>query len=339
MGLPLLMALCALLLPASVQASFHLIKVREVFAGANDNSYVELQMYALGQNLLGGHSLTLYSSSGTLTHTSTFSGTVPNGANQQTVLVGDTGVAGAFGVTPDLVDSDLVVPAAGGAACWNAGGIPADCVAWGNFNGSAALQTATGTSAGSPVSPAGITTGKAIQRLIAPGCPTLLEESDDSNVSSVDFAEVAPAPRNNASTIEEKNCAGAPNTAIDEGPPLRSNSKEAEFTYDAPTATSYECQLDAAAFSSCPPGGPQAYSGLAEVATHSGFAASTLRGPIPPPRATPGSSTRSPRSRRSTSTLPTTVPAPAPSSNTTRPMSPTRPSSARSTAQRRQAAR
>jgi hypothetical protein len=263
-ALLLLTTAFALLLAAPAQATFHLIKVREVYPGSSNDSYVELQMFAAGQSLLSGHALKLYDSSGTLVHSSTFSSSVPNSANQQTILVGDSGVEAAFGVKPDLIDSELSVPAAGGAVCWNAGGIPADCVAWGSFNGAAALQAATGTSAGSPASPAGITPGKAIRRTIEPGCPTLLEESDDSDDSATDFSEVTPAPRNDFSPIAEHTCAGAPNTAIDDKPALHSNSKSAEFTYEAPTATSYECRLDSAPFGPCPLGGPQEYANLAD---------------------------------------------------------------------------
>jgi hypothetical protein len=262
--LPLLTVAVLLIAAAPAQATFHLIKVREVYPGGNDDSYVELQMYAAGQSLLSGHSLKLYGAGGSLVHSSTFAGSVANADNQQTVLIGDTRVQEAFGVAPDLTDAELSLSAAGGAACWNAGGIPADCVAWGNFSGGAALELATGTAVGSPVAPAGIATGKAIRRTIEPGCPTLLEESDDSDDSATDFAEVTPAPRDDASPIVEKTCAGAPNTAIDDRPPLRSNSKSAAFTYEAPTATSYECKLDAAVFGPCPLGGPQEYTGLAE---------------------------------------------------------------------------
>ncbi len=221
-------------------------------------------MYAAGQSFLGGHAMTVYNTAGSLVHSSTFSATAPNSANQQTVLIGDTRVQEVFGVAPDLVDSGLTISAAGGAACWNAGGLPADCVAWGNFSGGAALQLATGTAVGSPVSPGGIAAGKAIRRTIEPGCPTLLEESDDSDNSATDFSEVTPAPRNDSSPISEHTCAGAPNTAIDDKPPLRSNSSSAEFTYEAPTATSYECKLDAMAFGACPIGGPVEYTGLAD---------------------------------------------------------------------------
>lgn len=264
LGLPLLAASLLLLAAAPAQATFHLIKVREVHPGTSDDSYVELQMYAAGQSFLGGHSMTLYDVAGSLAHSSTFSSSIPNSANQQTVLIGDTGVQGAFGVAPDLVDSGLAIGTAGGAACWNAGGLPADCVAWGNFSGGAALELATGTAVGSPASPGGIAAGKAIRRTIEPGCPTLLEESDDSDDSATDFAEVTPAPRNDASPINEHTCAGAPNTAIDDRPALRSNSSSAEFTYEAPTATSYECRLDAASFNACPSLGPQEYTGLSD---------------------------------------------------------------------------
>jgi hypothetical protein len=123
---------------------------------------------------------------------------------------------------------------------------------------------ATGTSAGTPASPAGIAAGKAIRRSIAPGCPSLLEEGDDTDVSSTDFTEMTPAPRNNGAAIVEATCPGVPETAIDDTPPLRSKNTSAEFTYDSPTATSYECRLDAALFAACPPGGPQGYTGLAD---------------------------------------------------------------------------
>jgi hypothetical protein len=262
--LPFLSAVVALLAVApAAQATFHLIKVREVYPGTQSDSYVELQMFAAGQTFLMGRSMTVYSAGGALVHTSTFSSGVAGGDNQRALLIGAAGVEAKFGVKPDLVDSGLAIPAAGGAACWNALGIPADCVAWGNFSGAAALQSATGTSAGSPVSPGGITAGKAIRRTIAPGCPTLLEESDDTNSSAADFTELAPAPRNNASAPTEATCAGAPETAIDDRPALNSNSADAEFSYEAPTATSYECRLDTEVFLPCPTIGKQ-YTGLAE---------------------------------------------------------------------------
>src|SRR5207247_2112609 len=52
----------AFLLPAvPAQASFHFMSIREVSLGTainlHNDAYVELQSYAPGQNLLGGHTL------------------------------------------------------------------------------------------------------------------------------------------------------------------------------------------------------------------------------------------------------------------------------------------
>lgn len=296
----------------AAEASFHLIKVREVFPGGSDDSYVELQMYAAGQTFLTNHAMTVYDASGALVHSSKFSSGVANGQNQSTVLIGDTGVLGELGVAPDLVDSELSIPAAGGAVCWNAGGLPADCVAWGNFSGAATLETATGTTVGSPASPGGVTAGKAIRRTIQPGCATLLEESDDTNDSATDFSEAAPMPRNNASPVTEMTCPGPPNTAIDERPPAMTTETTAFFSYEAPTATSYECRLDAAAFSSCPSFGIE-YTGLATGSHLFQVRGVNLAGPDP----TPASYSWKVEGPANSTSPPPPGPTPAPASGTT----------------------
>jgi hypothetical protein len=275
-------AACALLVAPAASATFHLIKVREVHPSSGQDSYVELQMYAGSQTFLSGHAVTVYNMAGTLVHSSTFSSGVANGQNQATVLIGDSGVEGSFGVAPDLVDSNLALPASGGAVCWNAGGLPADCVPWGNFSGGAALHTATGATVGSPASPGGVTAGKAIRRSIQPGCLTLLEEADDSDDSATDFNEVAPAPRNNGSAISETTCAGAPNTTIDDRPLPVTSSTSAGFTYEAPTATSYECRLGSAAFTSCPETGIE-YTAVADGSYTFQVRGRNASGPDPTP--------------------------------------------------------
>jgi hypothetical protein len=260
----------ALAAAPGAQATFHLIKVREVYPGSAEDSYVELQMFSAGESLLSGHSMTVYDSSGTLVHKSTFSSSVPNSQNQATVLIGDSDTQAKFGVAPDLVDPGLAIPAAGGAACWNAGGLPADCVAWGSFSGGVALQAAAGTTVGSPASPSGITAGKAIRRTIAPLCPTLLEDGDDSDDSATDFSEAAPAPRDNASPISEKSCdTTPPTTVLDSHPPDPSPGGSATFTFHASEAGStFECSLSQGAnpqaFSPCTSG--KTYTGLADGA-------------------------------------------------------------------------
>ncbi|MFL5897241.1 MAG: hypothetical protein ACJ76D_02075 [Solirubrobacterales bacterium] len=303
----------ALLTAPAAQATFHLIKVREVYPGSSDDSYIELQMFAAGQTFLTNRAMTVYDSTGTLVHSSKFAGGVTNGQNQGTVLIGDSGVQSQFGVAPDLVDSELAIPASGGAVCWNAGGLPADCVAWGNFSGGAALQTAAGTTVGSPASPGGVTAGKAIRRAIAPGCSTLLEESDDTNNSAGDFTEVTPGPRDNASPIVEMTCPGPPNTVIDERPPAVTAETTALFTYEAPTATSYECRLDAAPFSSCPSFGLE-YTELAAGSHSFRVRGVNLAGPDPTPASYSWQVEGSPEPTPSSPPSSETAPAPSPAS-------------------------
>ena len=71
-------------------ATFHEIKVKEVFAGSAAHptaQYVMIQAYAGGQNFLTGHSVLTFDATGASTGTFTFPATVSNGANQMTVLV------------------------------------------------------------------------------------------------------------------------------------------------------------------------------------------------------------------------------------------------------------
>jgi hypothetical protein len=257
-----LAALAAALVWASTaQATFHLMSIREVYPGStahSDSGYVELQMYASGQDLVSGHALTVYNAAGSVSGTFTFSSNVANAANQQTILIGDSGVQSAFGVAPDLTVSGIGIGAAGGAACW-AGSI--DCVSWGSFGGS------TPSASGSPADPSGIPDGKALRRTIEPGCPTLLEGSDDTNDSVADFFEATPNPRNNSSPIVETACTG-PATTIDSGPANPTKATGAAFTYHStPAGASFECKLDAGAFEPCSASGKE-YAGPLVEGSH-----------------------------------------------------------------------
>lgn len=242
----------------TADATFHLIKIREVYPGSaahRTSGYVELQMYASGQNLLEGHALTVYDSAGTATGTFTFPSDVANAASQQTILIGDSGVQSTFGVTPDLIASGIGISPAGGAACW-AGSI--DCVSWGNFSGS------TPSVSGSPADPLGIPDGKALRRTTEPGCPTLLEEGDDSNESTTDFSDSTPNPRNDSSPIVETSCTG-PTTTIDSKPANPTKSTSASLSYHStPAGASFECKLDAGAFQPCSASGIEYAGPLAE---------------------------------------------------------------------------
>ena len=162
-------ALLALLTAPAAQATFHLIQVREVYPGSAlepEAEYVELQMYAGGQNHVKGHKLRTYDASGAVTGTSTFAADVPNGANQSTIVLATPAASEAFGFTPDtsLASPGALLPA-GGAVCWE----ELDCVSWGSFSGSLPSP------AGAPASAGGIPDGMALRRTIARGCSTALD--------------------------------------------------------------------------------------------------------------------------------------------------------------------
>ena len=202
-------AVVALLLgAASASATFHLMKVREISPGTDgqDNSFVEVQMYARLQNFLSGGAALLVCNASCTSAPVTFSPftDVAHGDSQDTVVFGDSGVASD---SKDFnVNLNLDQNKAGGAVCYLSEPGFHDCVAWGTFS---AASTLTGTygSAADPGSPAAaLTSGMALRRSIQAGCPTLLEASDDTNNSAADFSAVAPNPRPNSVAPSEMAC-------------------------------------------------------------------------------------------------------------------------------------
>jgi hypothetical protein len=120
--------------PGEARASFHLMKVREIYAGslADPNvQYVELQMYSGGQNFVGGHSVLVFSANGRQVGTFMFQDGLGSGANQSTILIGTAEAETFFDVTMDLVMTPAIV-ASGGKVCFDA---TIDCVAWGTWTG------------------------------------------------------------------------------------------------------------------------------------------------------------------------------------------------------------
>ncbi|HEV7399630.1 MAG TPA: hypothetical protein VGN84_05105 [Solirubrobacterales bacterium] len=251
--MPLLAMLAALIAASPAQASFHLIKVREVFPGTTTNpesDYVELQMYSTGQSLVNLGDLEVLNSTGTVTSHFSPSGAVPHSANQSTVLIANTGFSSQFpSVTPDFSDGGLNLDRLGGAVCWPQNEPPFDdCASWGSFTGQASLP-----SPGDSAAAVAIPNGMALRRTISPGCSTLLENADDSNDSAVDFSPQIPNPRNNTATPSEQECAALPNTVVDAKPANPTKATAASFTYHAIPASEaeFECSLDGAPFSSC----------------------------------------------------------------------------------------
>lgn len=250
------------------QATFHEVLISELYPGsaaAPQSSFLELEMYNAGQNFVNNHSVTVYDAGGTPVGTFVFPADLPGtGVDQQTMLVGDSGVDEAFGVTPDLVDSGFNIPAGGGAACWDG----LDCVSWGNFSG----QTAP--SSGVPVDAAGIPDGKAIERRISGGaCSERLEPADDTNDSVSDFFNGTPSPVSYATVPPSVGCTLPPPTptvVIDSKPASFTNSTEAKFNFHPSSeATGLECRLDLGSYEDCTTGAKISYPGPLAEGTHS----------------------------------------------------------------------
>jgi hypothetical protein len=243
-------------LPAPASATFHEMSIREVYPGsvAEPNArYVELQMWAEGQNLVGGHVLHTYSASGAQTDT-LLPSDVSNGANQSTILIGTPQVTSQFGVD---VDAELAPAAAleasGGAVCWES----LDCVSWGGFNHP--LPSPAGTPA------AAIPDGMALRRTIAPGCATLLEPTDDRNNSAQDFSAVFPSPRPNSVAPSEHACSpsgggggggggggNAPQTILKRKPGHRTHDRTPTFRFGADeSGVTFQCKIDRGHFRAC----------------------------------------------------------------------------------------
>jgi MYXO-CTERM domain-containing protein len=214
------------------------MNVVEVFAGsaaAPNASYVQLQMYSAGQNFVGGHTVHVYDATGAeiLSSKVTFAGNVANGANQANILIGTSSVQAAFGVAPDFT-LPANLPKDGGAVCFDA----LDCFSWGSYAPLAAPDTSV-----NPFASFAVNAGKAARRKIDMGTdPLLLDAADDGNNNQLDWAAVAPAPKNNigplpdAGTTPEAGPADAATPPNDSGINTQPSPNNPVVTPDASTA-------------------------------------------------------------------------------------------------------
>lgn len=255
----------ALLAAQPALATFHEMMIREVYPGSTahpGSQYVELQMWSPGQNLVGGHQITVYDESGAPVGTAGFAHDASGDANQSTLVVATPEAETEFGFGADAAMAPGLLDPAGGAVCWES----LDCASWGSFAGS------TPSPAGSPASPGGIPDGMALRRTIEPGCATLLEPGDDRDNSAVDFSAVFPGPRPNSVAPSERACSlqaaagGAagpdsgpagpakkrPQTRIRSRPGHTIHDRTPTFRFTSTVAGSvYLCKLDGARFKRC----------------------------------------------------------------------------------------
>jgi hypothetical protein len=259
----LVFALAALATAASsASATFHEVKVREVYPGSGASpaaEYVELQAWSSGQNHVGGHFVRTYDADGNIVATSAFPADVPQGANQMTMVLATPEAESAFGIVADapLSPSGQLSPA-GGAVCWET----IDCVVWGAFSGSLPSP------AGSPAASGGILDGMALRRSIDANCATALDPTDDHDNSLADFAAVFPAPRPNSVAPSEVSCASVggggptggpygpsvetPQTTLKRKPPKRTSDRTPTFRFAADaTKAQFQCKVDKIAYRTC----------------------------------------------------------------------------------------
>ncbi len=177
--------------PSRSHATFHLMKIVEVFPGTAaepDAQYVMLQMYSPGQTLVGGLSVSGFDANGTMLGKFTFASKVANGADLATILIATSAAEALFDVTADLTMTPAI-QTAGGAVCYD--GI--DCVTWGSFSAPTALPIPPEA----PFNPSGgLTLGMAMHRDLSTGGAV------------TDFAFVPPAPKNNAGQTGALPCVG-----------------------------------------------------------------------------------------------------------------------------------
>lgn len=188
-----LVLLGALLTPYSAGATFHQMKIVEIFPGgtggpapAAEAQYVMLQMYTGGQTEVSGHTVTIYNAAGAVSATFTFTGNLTSGNSQDTVLLATTEAEGFFTLVSDLsLGAGPAFSASGGKICFE----DIDCVSWGNFSGSPNSPSPSGQ----PFAyPEGLIVGHAIVRDTSHGNPAL-QDGDDTNDSSADFDCAATA--------------------------------------------------------------------------------------------------------------------------------------------------
>jgi hypothetical protein len=239
---------------STASATFHLMQIREIYPGSIGHpteEYVELQMWAAGQNLVGGKTVRIFNSAGTEVGGAKFPRDVTNGANQSTLVLATPEANAQFGIVADAEWPANTLDSGGGMICWDI----IDCVSWGNFEGSKTSPSPSGT----PALGGGIPDGKALRRSIARECPTLLEARDDTDNSAADFFEAEPNPRPNSVPPSEVSCSAPPKetprlpqTKLHRKPAKRTHDRTPTFTFSASLkGSTFECSVDKRSFRRC----------------------------------------------------------------------------------------
>ena len=231
---------------SSASATYHENRIREIHETGADGDYVVLQAFSAGENFTANKQVVTYNGGGAIVSHVVLSN-VGNGANQATILVGDTGVAGA-----DATDAGFDVINTGGTVCFSEGILivppptGVDCVAYdGNSTGFIGPTVPPASAYGTPLQlGAPDFNGKSIVRSIARGCATSLDAADDTNDSAADFSvSTSTNPRNNASPITETVCPpGNPNSPTNPAGKTRKRKCKKKQKRSAQVAKKKKCK-------------------------------------------------------------------------------------------------
>lgn len=195
-----LAVLVCVVFPLNAHATFHLIRISQVYAGDAshpDAQFVELQMCAAGQTFVAGHVVRFYAKNGSLLGSVSFADDLAHGTTQSRVLVATTTAESVFGLSADLrMPADLVPT--GGKVCFDpTPGV--DCFAWGDYANLPDSSVGTPFAAGTGILPG----ETAIRDLAVAGGVSTLEcnvigANDDTDDSAADFDSGEPSPHDNA---------------------------------------------------------------------------------------------------------------------------------------------
>jgi hypothetical protein len=176
-------ALAALSLSAPCFADFHIMKITEVLAGAGGDTriqYIEMQMDAVGQNAVGGHSLFFFDAAGNQVGTFRIPTGVDNGASGSFILLGTQEFADASAVKPDFILPRPFLMPHGGRVSFDTANASTsvDSVAYGIYTGNNGNK-------GNPAAALSAAAGTSLTRIAR------------NNDNQRDFALRAPSPTNN----------------------------------------------------------------------------------------------------------------------------------------------
>jgi hypothetical protein len=162
-------------------APFHQVVIDQVFFGTADcpnAQYVDMRLLTAGMRFVQTQKVTAQNADGSSApEFGTFAANVPNGTAGDHFIMGTADAAALFGITMDQTASGNLVVGDGRVCFGFFGGMPVDCVAYGNYTG----DNGTG---GSPAT--------------APALGMALLRQTNTNNDMNDFAPGAPAPVNNA---------------------------------------------------------------------------------------------------------------------------------------------